>query len=75
MTYHFYYRTGCCNCVKSTQFIVFPEFLCTFTQCKDLRNNRCCSRYRCNFNNFNSFDNFSNELDFFDNNTDFNLFA
>ncbi len=67
MTYHFFYRTGCCNCVKSTQFASFPDFLCTYTRCRDTRTNRCCSRYRCNFNNFNTFDNFSNNFDFFDN--------
>ena len=66
MVYNFFYRTGCCDCVKSTRFTSFPEFLCTFTQCRDIRTNRCCRRFRCNFNNFNTFDNFDNDFDFFD---------
>lgn len=66
MTYQFFYRIGCCDCVRVSNLSVYPELFNAYTTCKNRRNNTCCFSTedfsRNTFNNFNNFNGFNNNF-------------
>lgn len=63
--YYFYFRTGNCNCVNTSNLNLIPELYRSYIHCYNTNNNKsfCCNRNYA-FNNFNFFGrNFTNYFD------------